>query len=552
MRGIFAAAVAAALAACALLLPSCASGEATVLPLAGGEAAVSEDGATSGAEFGGATEAKASDDPEDPDDAEASTADLDEADEGASPEGLEPTGDELAARMDAYLAANFPRAGAPGLAVAVVDAGGVRYLRTFGDCPDADAPFVVGSLSKSFTAVAVMQLVEQGAVDLDAPASRYAPGYDVPDEVTVRSLLNQTSGFGAYDSLAEAADGELGETFGAFSYANANYDLLGRVVEGASGEDYACYLDEHVLEPLGMASTTADPARAEALGMVPGHRDWFGLPVADGFRHAQGDGAWGGPASGYVASSVRDMASYLRMYLNGGMGGDGARVLSADSVRRMFLDRVPDPEGDTYYGMGWTSFSWDDGELVLSHDGQVENYTASMCLLPERGIGIVALSDANDNAGGNIRFFDLVGGVVSVAIGGTGQPMDDAWTWAWRQRVDVLYASALLLAVSPLLLTGRWRRRLSAACRGGVAPIVRARSLRMLLVRGVLLHVALPACILALPFVWGVPWRDLLTFSPDVSTVLLASAGLLVVAGAVRLAAAVTLRNDEPPPSIMR
>lgn len=552
MRGIFAAAVAAALAACALLLPSCASGEATVLPLAGGEAAVSEDGATSGAEFGGATEAKASDDPEDPDDAEASTADLDEADEGASPEGLEPTGDELAARMDAYLAANFPRAGAPGLAVAVVDADGVRYLRTFGDCPDADAPFVVGSLSKSFTAVAVMQLVEQGAVDLDAPASRYAPGYDVPDEVTVRSLLNQTSGFGAYDSLAEAADGELGETFGAFSYANANYDLLGRVVEGASGEDYARYLDEHVLEPLGMASTTADPARAEALGMVPGHRDWFGLPVADGFRHAQGDGAWGGPASGYVASSVRDMASYLRMYLNGGMGGDGARVLSADSVRRMFLDRVPDPEGDTYYGMGWTSFSWDDGELVLSHDGQVENYTASMCLLPERGIGIVALSDANDNAGGNIRFFDLVGGVVSVAIGGTGQPMDDAWTWAWRQRVDVLYASALLLAVSPLLLTGRWRRRLSAACRGGVAPIVRARSLRMLLVRGVLLHVALPACILALPFVWGVPWRDLLTFSPDVSTVLLASAGLLVVAGAVRLAAAVTLRNDEPPPSIMR
>ena len=551
MRGIFAAAVA-ALAACALLLPSCASGEATVLPLAGGEAAVSEDGAASEAESGGATEAKASDDPEDPGDAEASAADLDEADEGASPEGLEPTGDELAARMDAYLAANFPRAGAPGLAVAVVDAGGVRYLRTFGDCPDADALFVVGSLSKSFTAVAVMQLVEQGAVDLDAPASRYAPGYDVPDEVTVRSLLNQTSGFGAYDSLAEAADGELGETFGAFSYANANYDLLGRVVEGASGEDYARYLDEHVLEPLGMASTTADPARAEALGMVPGHRDWFGLPVADGFRHAQGDGAWGGPASGYVASSVRDMASYLRMYLNGGMGGDGARVLSADSVRRMFLDRVPDPEGDTYYGMGWTSFSWDDGELVLSHDGQVENYTASMCLLPERGIGIVALSDANDNAGGNIRFFDLVGGAVSVAIGGTGQPMDDAWTWAWRQRVDVLYASALLLAVSPLLLTGRWRRRLSAACRGGVAPIVRARSLRMLLVRGVLLHVALPACILALPFVWGVPWRDLLTFSPDVSTVLLASAGLLVVAGAVRLAAAVTLRNDEPPPSIMR
>ncbi len=124
---------------------------------------MSEDGAASEAESGGATEAKASDDPEDPGDAEASAADLDEADEGASPEGSSlramswprawtptwpRTSRERVRPGWPYLAANFPRAGAPGLAVAVVDAGGVRYLRTFGvrylrtfgDCPDADAP----------------------------------------------------------------------------------------------------------------------------------------------------------------------------------------------------------------------------------------------------------------------------------------------------------------------------------------------------------------------------------------------------------------------------
>ena len=542
--GIVAAAVAAALAACALLLPSCASGEATVLPLAGGEAAVSEDGATSGAEFGGATEAKSSDDPEDPDDAEASAADLDEADEGASPEGFEPTGDELAARMDAYLAANFPRAGAPGLAVAVVDAGGVRYLRTFGDCPDADAPFVVGSLSKSFTAVAVMQLVEQGAVDLDAPASRYAPGYDVPDEVTVRSLLNQTSGFGAYDSLAEAADGELGETFGAFSYANANYDLLGRIIEGATGETYTAYLDEHVLGPLGMASSTADADEAAALGMAPGHRDWVGLHLADGFRHAQGDSAWGGPASGYVAASVEDMASYLRMYLNDGATDGGARVLSPDSVRSMFLDRVPDPAGDTYYGMGWTSFYWDDGELVLSHDGQVENYVASMCLLPERGIGVAVLGDANDNAGGNDRFFDLAGGVVSVAVGGAPEPVDVVWTALWRQRTDVLYACALLASAAPLLLVGRWNRRRMGAARRPYP--------RRALAAGLALHIALPTGILLLPFAWGTPWRDLLAFAPDVVLVLAGGAGLLVLAGAAKLALLATTPASKPPPRSAR
>ena len=396
----------------------------------------------------------------------------------------------------------------------MVDAGGVRYLRTFGDCPDADAPFVVGSLSKSFTAVAVMQLVEQGAVDLDAPASRYAPGYDVPDEVTVRSLLNQTSGFGAYDSLAEAADGELGETFGAFSYANANYDLLGRVVEGASGEDYARYLDEHVLEPLGMASTTADPARAEALGMVPGHRDWFGLPVADGFRHAQGDGAWGGPASGYVASSVRDMASYLRMYLNGGMGGDGARVLSADSVRRMFLDRVPDPEG----------------RYVLRHGLDVVLVgRRRACAVPRRAGGElhcqhVPAARARHRHRGAERRQRQRGRQHPVLRpgrrGGVGRHRRDGA--ADGRCVDMGVAPTRRRAVRERPAS----RRLAVAAdgsvaapafrsvQGGVAPIVRARSLRMLLVRGVLLHVALPACILALPFVWGVPWRDLLTFFP--------------------------------------
>ena len=286
-----------------------------------------------------------------------------------------------------------------------------------------------------------------------------------------------------------------------------------------------------------MASSTADADEAAALGMAPGHRDWFGLHLADGFRHAQGDSAWGGPASGYVAASAEDMASYLRMYLNDGATDGGARVLSPDSVRSMFLDRVPDPAGDTYYGMGWTSFYWDDGELVLSHDGQVENYVASMCLLPERGIGVAVLGDANDNAGGNDRFFDLAGGVVSVAVGGAPGPVDVAWAALWRQRTDVLYACALLAAAVSLLLTGRWRRRLASVPR------------RRLLAQGLGLHAALPVAILALPLQWGAPWRDLLAFSPDAALVLVLCAALLVVAGAAKLALLAKPAAKPPPGS---
>lgn len=529
------AAAAAVLLACAVLLPSCAVWANGEPPLIGGADAPLAEGGGEGVDA-----------PSAPDDADGpapddAAIDLDGLDDAAPPEGFEPEGAALEARLDAYLRENVPRTGVPGVAVAVVDADGVRYLDTFGDCPGADAPFIIGSLSKSFTAAAVMQLAEQGLVDLDAPASSYAPGYDVPDEVTVRSLLNQTSGFGYDESLADA---QVGDTFGSFSYANANYDLLGRVVEGATGETYAAYLDEHVLGPLGMASSTADADEAAALGMAPGHRDWFGLHLADGFRHAQGDSAWGGPASGYVAASVEDMARYLRMYLNDGATDGGARVLSPDSVRSMFLDRVPDPAGDTYYGMGWMSFYWDDGELVLSHDGQVENYVASMCLLPERGIGVAVLGDANDNAGGNDRFFDLAGGVVSVAVGGAPEPVDVAWTALWRQRTDVLYASFLLASAAPLLLVGRWNRRRTGAARRPYP--------RRALAAGLALHIALPTGILLLPFAWGTPWRDLLAFAPDVVFVLAGGAGLLVLAGAAKLALLATTPAAKPPPRSAR
>ena len=154
--------------------------------------------------------------------------------------------DELSAALDSYLSRNVGRAHEPGVAVAVVTSQGVAYIRTFGTCESAGDAFYIGSLSKSMCAVAIMQLVEQGKIDLDAPASDYAPEYLISPEVSVRMLLNQTSGFGYYESLNEAT---VGDSFGEFSYANANYDLLGRIVEHVSGESYSEYMAKHVFAP---------------------------------------------------------------------------------------------------------------------------------------------------------------------------------------------------------------------------------------------------------------------------------------------------------------
>lgn len=445
--------------------------------------------------------------------------------------GSTPTQAELAELMDAYLDQNFPRTGVPGVAVAVVSARGTLYERTLGDCASTSSTFVIGSLSKSFTAVAVMQLVEAGQVDLDDSIGCYVADAGLPDSVTVRSLLNQTSGFGYYDSPADAWPGA---SAGSFSYSNANYDLLGRLVEAVSGMSYGDYLGERVFAPLGMYDASAygsDDARAgeAAQGSVPGHRNWFGLNLADGYLHQDGDHAWGGPSSGYVRASLSDMESYLRMYLRGGSG-----VLNPSSVRALALSRVPDPYGDTYYGMGWTTFGWDGGELVMSHDGQVENYVARMMVLPSRGIALVVLGDASDYFGGNEAFWQMADGVTSLAMGGDGVEVDGGERLLLHAEYDGLYLVMVGCALASLLRVRRWARRLEAA-RG------KGRT-RDFLAWDLVAYGLLPLCLLWVPRLYGAPWGDFATFVPDASAVILATVALLLASGVARIVVALRVR----------
>ena len=464
--------------------------------------------------------------PDEADGAQEEVDDADPTDMGVAPIGAEPRGETLSSALDAYLDQAFPASGVPGAAVAVVDSDGVRYLRTLGDVTSVDQTLIIGSLSKSMASAAVQQLLDAGAVCLDAPVDDYLPAYGVPRSVTVRDLLNQTSGFGYYQSLADA---RVGESYGEFSYANANYDLLGRLVEGVSGLSYGDYLRKNLWGPLGMADACLDGEKLAAArgngrggGEATGHRNWFGLSVADGFTHERGDGAWGGPASGYVRASINDMASYLRMYLNSGAG-----VVSRAGVHRMVFDRVPDASGDTCYGMGWTTYSWGDGELVMSHDGDVENYVARMCVIPGRDLGIVLLADANDAVGGNAAFWQMADDVTSLAVGGVAVGVNPGETRVAHFCYDAAYLLAILACVAPVLLTRRWAGRMAAAD----AP---ERAVRA--AWAVALHVAVPACVALVPAGFGMRLRDFADFYPEQALVMAICDVLLVAGGAMKMA----------------
>jgi CubicO group peptidase (beta-lactamase class C family) len=217
------------------------------------------------------------------------------------------------AAIDAYIEQQMRRLNIPGAALAIVDGERVAYLRGYGrarpgngpsggTAPTSQTPFALGSITKSITALAVMQLVKAGKVELDAPVQRYLPWFRVADpessaRMTVRHLLNQTSGLPMRPGLIALADMDdspaaverqarelatlrLTRPVGAaFEYSNLNYNLLGLIVEAANVEPYTDYVQNHIFAPLEMGHTYTSQSDARRAGLALGHRYWFGCPV---------------------------------------------------------------------------------------------------------------------------------------------------------------------------------------------------------------------------------------------------------------------------------
>lgn len=212
--------------------------------------------------------------------------------------------DRRLGEVEAFVEREAQRARLPGVAFAVSDRSGVLIARGHGMADpagtpiDADTPFQIGSLTKSFTALAIVQLAAAGKLELDAPVENYLPGFRAAGTgpaapITVRHLLNQTSGipvsagFGSGsrdDRVAQlhalASDHRAAAPGTAFEYSNANYELLGLIVEQVSGVSYAEQVQGAIFAPLGMSHSDVDPAAAVKRGLAHGHQNWLGVNVS--------------------------------------------------------------------------------------------------------------------------------------------------------------------------------------------------------------------------------------------------------------------------------
>jgi CubicO group peptidase (beta-lactamase class C family) len=307
--------------------------------------------------------------------------------------------------------------GIPGVAVGVWADGAEVYAChgvTSLDNPlpvDQDTMFLLASISKTYTATALMRLVADGQVDLDSPVRRYVPELVLPDEraaaqITVRHLLNHTSGldWGVIADTGEG-DGALADYvarmagLGSFappgtraSYSQAGFNLAGRIVEKVTGLTFERAVASLVFEPLGLSHSFYARDDIMTRRFVVGHnRSEDGtLSIARLWRRSRGDNPGGG-----IASSAADQVRWARFHLGDGRAQGGARVLPAEVLKQMQQPTVALRGSKLGDAIGLCWFLRDvDGVRTFGHGGSANGQFADLLIVPERDFAVIALSNA--------------------------------------------------------------------------------------------------------------------------------------------------------------
>lgn len=306
-------------------------------------------------------------------------------------------------RIEQMIQEELRKNGAPGAAVAIEQDGKVVFAKGFGYADvENKVPFTaqtvsrIGSISKTFTALALMQLVEQGKVKLDDEVQVYVPSFPKKSApITLRQLLGHQGGIRHYrgdemlsakhyDSVEAALaifkdDPLIAEPGTKYSYTTYGYNLLSRVVEAASGMSFGDYLQQRIFTPLGLKQTYLDDPGT----LIPQRARYYTKPQTGPLRNAPAvdqSNKWGG---GGLVSTVEDLLRYAASY-------DAASLLKADMIKLMFTPQNTRDGKPTTYGLGWTN-TLEDGRRRIEHTGGSVGATSALALYPEQRTKIVVL-----------------------------------------------------------------------------------------------------------------------------------------------------------------
>jgi CubicO group peptidase (beta-lactamase class C family) len=365
--------------------------------------------------------------------------------------------------LDAVIAAQMAKHALPGVALAVIENSEIVYVKGYGVDSTGrpmtpQTPMLIGSQSKSFTALAIAQLAEQGKLDLFVPVQTYIPWFRVADEtasarITLDHLLNHTSGlsdsgFGivlppettteqAVRSLAQA---QLTAPVGSkHQYFNLGYSVLSYIIEIVSGQPYADYIQAHILAVLGMTDSTADPFTAA--DRTQGYTRLFGFPIPmDEEIPIYGVGA------GYIVSTAENMARYAIAIMD-----EGAGLVSPRMMKRILTP------GLGAYGMGW--YIYDNGAKIV-HGGANQTFRTEVNLYPRQGRAFVLLTNQGYQVDHFVSASQLTASVEAIVLGRTPPPVSQGWSVRWMGWGLGLFVLALgILHTRNFLSLRSWSER---------------------------------------------------------------------------------------------
>ena len=326
--------------------------------------------------------------------------------------------------LDEFVEMRMKEWNVPGVAIAVVRDSQVVLTKGYGwanvegkQRVDAGTLFAIGSSSKAFTATGVMQLVDEDKVDLDEPVITYVPDFklyndELTKNLTVRDLLCHRSGLPRHDVawygsgstreelIAKMAylepNAQLRETW---QYQNLMFMAAGYLIEQVTGQSWEAYTQKHLFDPLQMSNSNFSviDLQKTANRAWPYQEEEGEVKVME-YRNIDAIG----PA-GSINSNATEMANWLILQLNEGRF-QGKQVISGTSLHETHKPQMVMP-GDmttdeifySSYGLGWMITSY-RGHLRVEHGGNIDGFSASVCVMPRDGIGIVVLTNMNGTA----------------------------------------------------------------------------------------------------------------------------------------------------------
>lgn len=335
---------------------------------------------------------------------------------------------EVFKKIDKFVKYSQDKANLPAISIGIVQGDKLVYKKSYSENINisTESLYFIGSLTKSFTALAIMQLVEQGKITLDDSVQKHLPWFEIKNkkdikDITIKTLLNQTSGFSTYEGLKNfdnfdsdkmVLENTIRELKSvnlktkpstSFEYSNINYQILGLIIEKVSGKSYEEFLKKNIFNKLVMNNTYASMDNIDKDTLAKGHFLYFGQAIEKQypFNHAM-------LPAGYIISNVEDMAKYLLAHIN-----KEEKLLNKQSFQKLHTPSATLVKDKIHYSFGWF-VDTSEQESYLNHFGSTPGYSSSMIVFPKRKLGIIVLINTTSYTLGTMQINNLAGGIIDI------------------------------------------------------------------------------------------------------------------------------------------